>query len=160
MTIHFSTFVIPAEVLGGDMATPVFVLGSDREDEIARLPRITAMHFAQPNMVTSYVHTTPAGGAVPVSDAWAAACEAYGDGGTGKAKVGLILEPVPQDIETTWASREEGVAQEDMPAWAGRLIQGELRCATRDVRVTSGSILMLDVAPHTDSVEQWADDMV
>lgn len=160
MTIHFSTFVIPAEAFGGDIDTPAFVLGSDNEDEIARLPRITALHIAQPNMVTSYVHTTPAGGAVPVSDLWTAACDVYGDDGTGKAKVGLILEPVPQGIETTWASKEEGTAPEGMPPWAGRLVRGELHCATRDVRVTSGSILMLDVAPETVSVEEWADDML
>lgn len=160
MTVHFSTFVIPAELIGDEAGIPVLVLGDDDAGEIARLPRITALHVAEPNMVTAYVHTTPAGGAVPVSDVWAAACLAYGDGGTGKAKVGLVLEPVPRDIETTWASREEGVGEEDMPSWAGRLVRGELHCATRDVRVTFGSILMLDVAPDTGSVAEWADAMV
>lgn len=157
MTQHFSTTVIPAAVINEPVSTPVLALGADSEDGIAGLALPTALHLMEPNRIMAFTHTTPVSGLMPVSDAWVAACCAYGDEFTGEAKVALILEPVPADIETTWAGIEEGVPHEDLPPWMTSLIRGELRCATRDVRVTSGSILQLNVMPAPETLEDWAE---
>jgi len=161
MAQHFSTFVIPAEAIGQAVSTPVLVLAADSEADVASLPMPTALHFTEANAITAFTHTTPAaGGALPVSDSWVRACAEYGDDQTGEAKVVLVLEPVPGDIATTWATAEQGAAQADMPAWTTQLLQLRLHCAMRDVRVTTGPILELNVMPAPASLQEWADAIV
>ncbi len=160
MAQHFSTFVIPAEVIGQVVSTPVLALSADSEAGIAGLPMPTALHFTEANGITVFTHTTPVSGGLPVSDGWVRACAAYGDDQTGDAKVVLVLEPVPGYIATTWAGIWEGVSQADMPAWATRLLNLQLHCAMRDVRVTTGTIMELNVLPCPGSLQDWAEAIV
>ena len=157
MAVHYTTFVLPGSASDLPDDTPFLVIGVDTDVEIPELPWITSLHRVG-NAVTPFVHATPVLGDVPVTDRWADAVTRYGD----LAKVVVLLEMVPGDISTEYATVAAGVTGEDLPPWLGAMLAGQIRCATRDVLVSSGahltSVCIDPAAPTT--FPEWAQQII
>jgi hypothetical protein len=147
--MHYTTFVL----LETAPPAPVLVFGPEDASEIPDLPLVTSLHVMV-NEATPMMRASPLGFPVPVSDYWVDAVKGYGN----EAKIVLLLEPVPGDIDTSYAQPEVGVHDADLPAWLPMMIGGGLKLAMRDVPVTSGTGLadwgiVLDRVANLDS---WA----
>ncbi|MCK2245287.1 MULTISPECIES: hypothetical protein [unclassified Crossiella] len=132
----------------------MLIFAPEDEQEIAQLPLVTSLHRID-NEVMAYIHSAPRGIPMPVSDAWIEAVAGY----EGGAKVVLVLQPLPRDIDTTFVPRAEGVTGDDLPPWIPALIAQQLRTATRDVPVSAGTGVMdIQISlDHPHDVEHWAE---
>ncbi|RCV53455.1 hypothetical protein [Marinitenerispora sediminis] len=152
--LHFTALVIPEHLTGHGYATPVVVLGADTATEISEIPLVTSLHRIEYEVVP-YVHATPVLGRARVSQIWVDAVELDYDR---RAKIVVVREPVPGDIDTSYANPATGVTGEDLPPWMRLLLAGQLHLATRDVPVSSGRSAMdvaIDAAAPT-TLPEWA----
>ncbi|MFD9598581.1 hypothetical protein ACFWA9_38265 [Kitasatospora sp. NPDC059973] len=156
MGIHYTTAVVPAERSGADTDNAVLIFAADLADDIPGLPLPVALHVVGNELGCFGPHAQPIGPAIPVSDDWLRAASPTG-GYDAQARVCVVLEPLSEEAGTGGASIAQGVDEPDLPSWVGDVVAGRYRMAMRPVRVSTGSLGLLDVAigaPTT--LTEWA----
>lgn len=156
MSIHFTTFVVPADVAEEHVTTPVIVLSPNEDSTASELPPITALHLVQRGYVSAFARDI-ALAKLAIGDDWLLAARAYGDSQNSKARVVLALERLPRTAD----GHDTAHPDDDMPIWALDLLNRDrYRCAMRDIPVTAGPIAELPVLPIPETIQDWADVMV
>lgn len=152
--MHYTTFVLADLV---ERPTPVLVFGPDRVGEIVDLPLVTSLHVIG-NEAMPMIHASMFGYAVPVTDLWVSAARAYENA----AKIVLLQQSVPADIDTSYADLAQGVRGADLPPWLPMMVGGALKFAMREVPVTfgGGPADIGVVLEHHHSVATWAEQLV
>ncbi|MFI1203562.1 hypothetical protein ACH4VR_29720 [Streptomyces sp. NPDC020883] len=142
-----------------DFHVPFFVLGADTVEEIQTIPLVTSVHRIE-NEIMPYSHASEVLGPAPVTDLWARTVDEEYDS---RAKVVMVLDPVPTGVSTEYAAMAEGVLGPDLPPWLGLMLAAKLRCATRDVPCGSGTSVtsgLMDPSASTTDITAWAHQMV
>ncbi|MDP5315571.1 hypothetical protein [Streptomyces poriferorum] len=57
-----------------------------------------------------------------------------------------MLEPLPEEADTSHVPVAEGVTEQGLPSWVGDVIAGRYKMALRAVRVSIGNPLLVDAA--------------
>ncbi|SEE85380.1 hypothetical protein SAMN05216483_6801 [Streptomyces sp. 2131.1] len=161
MPIHYTTFVMPGAVMGMPHDTPFFVLGAEFKEELGSIPAVTSLHRIE-NQMMPYSHASMVLGEVPVSDLWATTSTEQYDG---RAKVVILRDPVPHDVDTKYAELTEGVLGPDLPPWLGLMLAGEIRSYSRDVPVTVGrdfaDVMSIGIDPSAPTTfPAWAHQVI
>ncbi|MFC7331368.1 hypothetical protein [Marinactinospora rubrisoli] len=156
--IHTEVFTIPARLSGLGYATPVLAVAADTAEETAGLPLITSAHRID-DEVMAYCHAAAVLGPIAVPRPWVEVVEGEYDR---RAKIALLREPVPREVEAGDAELAAELGGRDVPAWAGRLVAGRLHAALRDVAVSAGrgvmDLMMDPTAPTT--YPEWAEQIL
>ncbi|WP_435108092.1 hypothetical protein [Nocardiopsis synnemataformans] len=157
---HFTTFVLPAEDRRAERTIPFLVLAAEEPDDVEQLALPTSLHRIG-NEVMAYARAralSESPGPMPVSDAWILAVSDY----EAEAKVVVILEPVAAAAPTDEAVPTTGVGGADLPWWTGRLLNGQLRAAARDVPVSAGADPMsINIVPSaSQELSAWAERII
>ncbi|UXY32382.1 hypothetical protein [Streptomyces sp. HUAS TT20] len=125
------------------------------------IPPVISLHRVG-NMVTPFRHASMVLGEIPVSDVWGAVVREQYDA---RAKIVILRDPVPAEVDLPYAELTEGLLGEDLPAWLGLMMAMEIRSYARDVPVTVGEssedILSIGIDPAAPTTfPEWAQQVV
>lgn len=159
MGIHFTTAVVPAARSGADTDNAILIFAAHTQGDLADLPLPVALHV-QDNELTCFApHGRTLGASMRVSDDWVAAAASTGQYDA-QARVCVVLEPLPEEADTSHVPASEGVTESGLPSWVGDVVAGQYKMALRSVRVSVGKPLLLDAALGAPTqLPGWAEHM-